>query len=62
MKTINHIGLLGIHIHIMLYVFSKFGNEIQRNKVTVMILVKEAKNCLIIKKKEKKYSASINFG
>ena len=41
-KTINRIGLIlsGIHIHPMPHISCKFGNDIQRNKATVMILVK----------------------
>ena len=44
-KTIDHIGLIlsRIHIHPMPQVSCKFGNDIRRNKATVMILVKEAK-------------------
>ena len=44
-KTINHIDLIlsGIHIHPWPLVSCKFGNNIQRNKVIAMILVKEAK-------------------
>ena len=39
--TIDHIDLIlsGINAHL----FSKFGNNIQRNKATVLILVKETK-------------------
>ena len=47
--TIDHIDLilLGIHIHLMLHVSCKFGNDIQIfNKATVMILVKEEKTAL----------------
>ena len=48
-KTIDHIDLIlsGIHIHSMLHVSCKFGNDIQIfNKATVMILAKEAKTTL----------------
>ena len=44
-KSIDHIGLIlsGIHNHPMPHASSKFVNDIQRNKATVMILVKDAK-------------------
>ena len=47
-KTVDPIGLIfsGIHIYPMLHVFCKFGNDIQRNKATVMILVKETKTVI----------------
>ena len=45
-KTIDHIGLIlsEIHIHPMLHVSCKFGNDIQINKVIAKILVKDTKN------------------
>ena len=46
--TIDHIDLIisGINAHLMIHVFCKFGNDIQRNKATVMILVKETKTVI----------------
>ena len=43
--NIDHIDLIlsGIHIHSMPHVSCKIGNDIQRYKATVMILVKKAK-------------------
>ena len=44
-KTIDHFDLIlsGIHIHPRPHVTCKFGKDIQRNKATVIIIVKEAK-------------------
>ena len=46
--TIDHIDLIlsAINAHVLIHVFCKFGNDIQINKDTVMILVKETKTVI----------------